>query len=86
MSGGDTKIDGVDFFETYNPAVSWITVRILLVLTLVLGLETHQVYYTHAIFQDPLEKLYLLSFQKGSKFLIKFYIFKSQSIDYIRVP
>ena len=32
------QIDGVDVFETYAPVVSWITMRLLLVLSLVLDL------------------------------------------------
>ena len=37
---GDQHIDGVDVFETYASVVSWVIVRLLLVLSLVLGLET----------------------------------------------
>ena len=32
----DQQIDGVDIFKTYAPVVSWITIRLLLVLSLVL--------------------------------------------------
>ena len=35
---GDQQIEGIDVFETHAPVASWITVRILLVLFLVLGL------------------------------------------------
>ena len=37
---GDQHIDGVDVFKTYASVVSWVTVRLLLVLSLVLVLET----------------------------------------------
>lgn len=37
---GDQQVNGVDVFETYAPVVSWITVQILLVLSIVLGLAT----------------------------------------------
>ena len=34
---GDCQVEGVDFFDTYAPVVSWTTVRMLLVLSIVLG-------------------------------------------------
>ena len=52
---GDQQIEGVDVFETYAPVVSWVTVRIILVLSLVLNLFAHQVDYTNALCQAPLE-------------------------------
>ena len=39
---GDQKNEGVDAFDTYAPVVSWITLRLLLVIPLVLGLATQQ--------------------------------------------
>ena len=36
---GDRQIEGVDFFDTYAPVVGWTTVRLLLILSLQLGLE-----------------------------------------------
>ena len=52
---GDQQIEGVDVFDTYTPVVSWITVRLLLVMSLVFGLATQQVDYTNAFCQAPLE-------------------------------
>ena len=37
---GDQRVEGVDVFETFAPAVAWITVRILLILSMILNLET----------------------------------------------
>ena len=45
---GDQQIDEVDVFEKYALVISWITVRMLLVLSLVLSLENQQVNYTSA--------------------------------------
>jgi len=45
---GDMQIEGIDFFETFAPVVSWSTVRIMLILSIVLGLKTRQVDYTAA--------------------------------------
>ena len=53
---GDRQKDGVDFDsdDIYAPVVSWQTVRLLLILSLVLGLETKQVDYTAAITHAPI--------------------------------
>jgi transposase InsO family protein len=51
---GDCQIDGVDVFDTYAPVVSWTTVRLLLVLSISLGLATSQVDYTAAFVQAKL--------------------------------
>ena len=48
-------IDGMDVFETFAPVMGWITVRLLLILSIVLQLETQQVDYTNAFFQAPLD-------------------------------
>ena len=48
---GDLQKDGVDVFETYAPVVSWMTIRLLLILSVVLELETVQVDYTAAFCQ-----------------------------------
>ena len=37
---GDQQIEGVDVFETYAPVISWITVRLLLVISILLQLQT----------------------------------------------
>ena len=43
-------MDGVDVFEKCAPVVAWITVRILLILSMILNLETQQVDYTNAFY------------------------------------
>ena len=56
---GYRQIEGVDFFETYAPAVSWATVCLLLILSDILNLASVQVNYTAAFFQsDVKEELY----------------------------
>ena len=47
---------GVDFDETYALVVQWSTVRMLLSLSLTLGLKTRQVYYTNAFVQAVIDK------------------------------
>jgi hypothetical protein len=57
---GDKQLEGVDYFQTYAPVVSWITVRMLLILTVFCNLSTVQVDYSNAFTQGMLnEELYL---------------------------
>ncbi|CAJ1948679.1 unnamed protein product [Cylindrotheca closterium] len=53
---GDRQKDGIDYDsnEIFSPVVSWQTVRLLLILSLVLGLETKQVEYTAAFTHAPI--------------------------------
>jgi hypothetical protein len=53
---GDKQIHGVDFFDTYAPVVQWTTVRLMLILSLELGLETKQVDYTAAFVHADVDK------------------------------
>ena len=45
---GDWQMEGIDFFETFAPVVSWTTVRIMLTVSIIFGLKTRQVDYTAA--------------------------------------
>ena len=57
---GDQQIEGVDFFDTYAPIVAWSTVRLLLILSVMMGLVTKQVDYTLAFIQSDLnEDIYI---------------------------
>lgn len=51
---GYMQIAGVDFFDTFSPVVSWSTVRLLLIISVILELETKQVDYTLAFPQAPI--------------------------------
>ena len=53
---GDKQLEGVDFFETFAPVVSWTTVRLMLILSLVLSLATRQVDYTAAFLHAPIDE------------------------------
>ena len=44
---------GIDFFDTYAPAVAWSTIRLMLTLTAVLEFTTKQVDYSNAFAQTP---------------------------------
>ena len=53
---GYRQIQNVDYFETYAPVVSWTTVRLLLILSIELGLATTQVDYTAAFVHAEVER------------------------------
>jgi hypothetical protein len=52
---GFEQIEGVDYFETFAPVVQWMTVRIVLIMTILLNLENKQIDYTAAFLQAPLD-------------------------------
>jgi hypothetical protein len=49
------QIEGINFWETYAPVVSWRTVRLTLILSLLSGLKSRQVDYVSAYTQAPLD-------------------------------
>ena len=53
---GDRQKEGVDYFETYAPVVSWHTIRILLILSIKLNLSTKQVDYTAVFVQSYIQE------------------------------
>jgi Reverse transcriptase (RNA-dependent DNA polymerase) len=53
---GDRQREGIDFFDTYAPVVNWLTVRLMLVLSEILGLATKQVDYTTAFVHAPIDR------------------------------
>ena len=71
---GDQQIDGLDVFETFAPVVDWITVRLLLILSMVLQLATQQVDYTNAFCQAPLDQMVFVElpaeFESANKVLL----------------
>jgi hypothetical protein len=48
---GYEQIEGVDYFDTFSPVVQWSTIRLMFVLSIMLGLKTCQVDYTLAFVQ-----------------------------------
>jgi hypothetical protein len=53
---GDKQLEGIDYFETFAPVVSWTTVRLMLILSLILNLATRQVDYTAAFLHAPIDE------------------------------
>jgi hypothetical protein len=52
---GDQQVEGVDYFDSFNPVVQWSTILLLLVLSMMLNLKSVQVDYTLAFVQAPTE-------------------------------
>jgi hypothetical protein len=53
---GDRQIEGIDYFDTYAPVINWTTVRLMLILSIILGLATKQVDYTAAFIHAPIDR------------------------------
>jgi Reverse transcriptase (RNA-dependent DNA polymerase) len=53
---GDRQLEGVDYFDTFAPVVNWITVRLMLVLSILLDLATKQIDYTAAFVHAPIDR------------------------------
>ena len=54
---GFKQIEGYDYFETHSPVVMWMSVRLLLVMSILLNLETSQIDYTAAFVHAPIDYL-----------------------------
>ncbi len=52
---GDVQKQSIDYFDTYSPVVQWTTVRLLLIMSIILKLETKQVDFTLAFVQAKAE-------------------------------
>ena len=55
-ASGDKQIEGIDYFETFAPVVNWQAVRIMLALSIVLGLSTKRVDYTDVFVHTPIHR------------------------------
>ena len=53
---GDKQINGVNYFESYAPVVSWSTVKTTMNIAIQRGWSTRQVDFSNAFVQDTLEK------------------------------
>ena len=62
---GDKQKEGVDYFETYAPVVSWHTIRMLLIFSIKLKLASKQVDYTTAFVQSHIKEEVYMELPKG---------------------
>ena len=58
-------VQNVDYFESYSPVVQWSSVRLMLILSIVHGLETCQVDYVNAFAQAALDKEVYIEIPQG---------------------
>ena len=59
---GDRQKEGIDYFETWSPVVQWTTVRVMMILSAMLNLTTHQADITAAFVHaelPPEEEVYI---------------------------
>ena len=64
---GDQQVEGIDFFETFAPVVSWTTVRLLLILSVHLNLASMQVDYTSAFLHATIDDTVFVDMPRGFK-------------------
>jgi hypothetical protein len=62
---GNRHVVGVDVFDTHAPVASWTAVRLLLILTCVLGLATTQVDCTAAFAQAKIDDYVCVAMPRG---------------------
>ncbi|GFH61161.1 hypothetical protein CTEN210_17637 [Chaetoceros tenuissimus] len=62
---GDLQTEGVDYFDTYSPVVQWSTIRLLLIMSCILNLETKQVDFTLAFVHAKAEPGSFIEMPKG---------------------
>ena len=62
---GDLQTEGVDYFDTYSPVVQWCTIRLLLIMSCILNLETKQVDFTLAFVHAKAEPGSFIEMPKG---------------------
>jgi hypothetical protein len=62
---GFEQVEGVDYFETFAPVVMWLTVRLLLIMSILLKLETTQIDYTAAFVHADTDCLVYVAMPPG---------------------
>jgi hypothetical protein len=62
---GDKQVEAVDYFESYAPVVQWSTVRVILIATMMFGLQTRQVDFNNAFAQSKLDEEVYVELPRG---------------------
>jgi hypothetical protein len=62
---GFEQQQGVDYFETFAPVVMWLTVRMLLIMSILMDLETKQIDYTAAFVHAPIDCVVYVDMPRG---------------------
>ena len=64
---GFEQQQGIDYFETFAPVVMWLTVRLLLIMSILMKLETKQIDYTAAFIHAPIDCVVYVEMPLGFK-------------------
>ena len=62
---GFEQKQGIDYFETFAPVVMWVTVRLLLIMSIIMDLDTKQIDYTAAFVHAPIDCVVYVECPKG---------------------
>jgi len=52
---GGKQVEGINFWATYEPVVTWSTTRLILILSLITGMKSRQIDYIQAYTQAPVD-------------------------------
>jgi hypothetical protein len=52
---GGKQIEGINFWETYAPVITWSTTRLILILSFITGIKSRQIDYIQAYTQAPVD-------------------------------
>jgi len=52
---GGKQVEGINFWATYAPVVTWSTTRLILILSLITGMKSRQIDYIQAYTQAPVD-------------------------------
>ena len=63
---GGQQVHGVHYWDTYTPVVTWQTVRLFLILSLILGWQSHQLNFVMAYPQAPAEMPLYMCLPQGT--------------------
>ena len=64
---GDRQLEGVDYFETWSPVVQWRTVRLMMIISSMLGLKSAQADITAAFVHADIEEDVFIHQPRGFK-------------------
>lgn len=64
-SDGSQQRHGIDYGNTYAPVVAWSTVRLILTLSSMLGLQSQQVIFTQVFTQSPIDSDVYMKIPQG---------------------
>ena len=80
---GDIQKEGIDVFETFTPVISWTTVRLLLIISVILESKTKQVDYTTVFCKASMDHDICVALPKGWQALNKMGLSEPFKADHV---